>query len=148
MPDKKRPSDPTFRPLRGGLSKVLGGLEAEVMEVVWAWPEPVCSARDVHEQLERLGVQYITLVTVLNNLVRKGLLKRERQGRAFLYKPRVQRAEFLQTVSRDVITGVIGLGSDVAISSFVDLLAEMAPEQLEMLKQKLAERQNREGRQK
>lgn len=143
----KDKAGPTFRPSREGLAKVLGELEAEVMEYVWsAAPEPV-TARDVEEAVgEVLGVQYITLVTVLNNLCRKRLLKRTRVGRAFNYRPRLERDDFLRQVSHDVFSGMVDLGAEVAVTSFVDVLAELAPEEIERLKQKLTERVRKDKR--
>jgi predicted transcriptional regulator len=135
---------PTFRPFKDGLAKVLGELEAEVMECVWSEAEPV-SARHVEEQVGRpRGIQYITLVTVLNNLCRKGLLTREKEGRAFYYLPRMTRDQYVEKVSREILSGVMGLGREAALRSFVDVLAENAPDELEVLKKRLAERKGEE----
>lgn len=131
---------PTFRPFKDGLAKVLGELEAEVMECVWSGEEPI-SARTVEDEIGRhRGVQYITLVTVLNNLCRKGLLTREKEGRAFYYLPRMTRDQFVEKVSREILSGIMGLGREAALRSFVDVLAENAPDQLEALKKKLEAR--------
>lgn len=138
---------PTFRPAREGLAKILGDLEADVMECVWgAAPVPV-TARDVEDALGDLRrVQYITLVTVLNNLWKKKLLKRRRSGRAFAYQARIERDEYLRQISRDVFAGVVDLGPELAVSSFVDVLADMGPQEIERLKKKLAEHSRREKR--
>jgi BlaI family transcriptional regulator, penicillinase repressor len=137
--------DPTFRPARDGLAKILGDLEAEVMECIWDnGPEPL-SARDVEDAVgPARGVQYITLVTVLNNLWRKGLLKRSRSGRAFVYRPRLRREDFLRQVSRDVFLGVVELAPEAAVSSFIDILSELEPSELVRLKQMLNEHMKRE----
>lgn len=133
-------NQPVFRPMRDGLAKVLGELEADVMEFVWAQPRPV-SARTVEEEIGAArGVQYITLVTVLNNLWKKRLLARKRDGRAFLYRPRVTREEYIRRVSREILSGIVSLDRDLAISSFVDVLAEDAPDELQRLKDRLAAR--------
>ena len=123
---------------------MLGDLEAAVMEQVWkVAPQPV-SARDVDRTVgRRRDLQYITLVTVLNNLWRKGLLTREKEGRAYLYQPRVSRDQFVQEVARNAFSGLLALGPDLAVTAFVDALANTAPEELDRLKAELLRRRPR-----
>ena len=136
----KEPTPPIFRPAREGLAKVLGELEAEIMEFVWSQPHAV-SARTVEEEIGAArGIQYITLVTVLNNLWRKKLLARKRDGRAFLYTPRGSREDFIRRISREIVQGMVSLDRELAFSSFVDALADNAPDMLERLKEQLAAR--------
>ena|SRR5687767_3474426 len=131
---------PIFRPTREGLAKVLGELEADVMEFVWSQSAPV-SARTVDDEIgPRTRVQYITLVTVLNNLWKKKLLTRRREGRAYLYSPRITRDDFLRRVSKEILSGIVSLDRDLAITCFVDILAESAPDELQRLKEQLAAR--------
>lgn len=137
---------PNFRPAHEGLTRVLGSLEAEIMEFFWGEADQPLAARAVAEFVgPRRGVKYITVVTVLNNLCRKGLLRREKEGRAYVYEPTLDRGRFLEQVSRDVLSGVVRLGPDVAVNSFVDVLAELDPDQLETLRRKLAERKKEKG---
>ena len=143
MSQKDDAVGPTYRPSKDGLAKVLGELEAEVMECVWSTAEPV-SARTVEEHIGK-GREYITLVTVLNNLCRKGLLTREKEGRAFLYIPRMTKDEFVEKVSREIFSGMMSLGREAALRSFVDVLAENAPDDLEALKKRLTERMGEES---
>ena len=69
----------------------LGDLERSVMEQLWdstgRRPEGA-SVRDVLEALpgER-GLAYTTVMTVLDRLSKKGLVTRERDGRAWRYTP-------------------------------------------------------------
>ena len=141
---KRTDESPTssFRPSREGLAQVLGELEAEIMEFLWSGADPPpLSARTVAEHVgKRRGVKHITVVTVLNNLWRKGLLRREKEGRAYQYEPACGREEFLARVSRDVLSGMVRLGPEVAINSFVEVLAELDPDQVERLRKKLARR--------
>lgn len=71
----------------------LGQLEAVVMQRLWAVDHPV-SVRAVLEDLQReRGIAYTTVMTVLDNLHGKGLVRREKQGRAYLYAPALSREE-------------------------------------------------------
>jgi predicted transcriptional regulator len=69
---------------------VLGPLEIKVLEACWASREPA-TVRDLLRTFK--GVAYTTLMTTADRLFRKGLLTREKQGRAFAYKARWSRGE-------------------------------------------------------
>lgn len=69
----------------------LGPLEADVMRHVWAASSPV-SVRAMLEQLNeqrRPPLAYTTVMTVMARLAEKGLLRRERNGRGFVYEAAV-----------------------------------------------------------
>lgn len=71
-----------------------GDLQAEVMTAVWKLGE--ASVEDVRaEQPRRRRSAYTTVQTVLNRLVERGLLKRERRGRGFVYRARFDEADHL-----------------------------------------------------
>ncbi len=62
-----------------------GALEAEVLDVLRAAPAPL-SPGQVRERLAE-DLSYSTVVTIVSRLHAKGLLERERAGRAFVYRP-------------------------------------------------------------
>ena len=62
------------------------------MQAVWAAPGPV-TARQVATALADRDLAYTTVLTVLTRLEKKGLLARERYGRAHTYSPVGSRAE-------------------------------------------------------
>lgn len=141
MSRNDEPAASSFRPSREGLAQVLGELEAEIMEFLWSTRKKPLPARSVADHVgSRRGIKYITVVTVLNNLCRKGLLRREKDGRAYVYEPVLEREEFLGRVSREVLSGMVRLGPEVAVNSFVEVLAELDPDQLDRLREKLAKR--------
>lgn len=80
--------DPLQSP--AGLASALGPLELRVIEELWARRAPT-TVRDLVEAFP--GVAYTTLMTTADRLFRKGLLVRERDGRAFRYRPRWSRDE-------------------------------------------------------
>jgi predicted transcriptional regulator len=79
-------------PLRppAGLGATLGPLELRVLDELWARAE-ACTIRDLIDAFA--GIAYTTLMTTADRLFRKGLLVRERDGRAFRYRPRWTRDE-------------------------------------------------------
>ena len=69
----------TVRLSADGIAKVLGDLEARLMRVVWDLGQPA-PARAIHEVvLEEHEVASLTVITVLNKLVSKGLLRRAKR---------------------------------------------------------------------
>jgi len=82
---------------RPGIRAALGDLEADVMELVWAWPrgEPI-TVRDVFETLyERRRIAYTTVMNTMARLARKGLLLAQRKEPAYLYRAALTRDEFI-----------------------------------------------------
>ncbi len=81
----------------------LGQLEAAVMDRIWAWGRPAL-VREVLEDLQRdREIAYTTVMTVMENLHRKGLLTREREGRAYRYASERTREEHTAAMLEDVL---------------------------------------------
>jgi predicted transcriptional regulator len=120
----------TFRLSASGLAQVLGDLEARVLQAVWALGEPV-PARAVHAEVARAHqVAPLTVITVLNKLVAKGILRRAVKDGLLHYSARMTREEFVAHASRRVVEGVLAFGPDAVAASLVDVLAERDPERL------------------
>ncbi|QIA27450.1 BlaI/MecI/CopY family transcriptional regulator [Thermaerobacter sp. PB12/4term] len=125
-----------------GLRRVLGELEATVMEVVWAGPGAV-TIREVTERLSssRQPLAFNTVMTVMNRLVAKGLLRRSGRKGSYTYRPAMDREAFLREVTRRVAAGLVQDFGSLAVSQFVDVLAEEAPDALAELERELRRRQ-------
>ena len=120
----------TVRLSADGLAKVLGDLEARVIRVVWEIGRPA-PARLVHARVAKEHkVEPLTVITVLNKLVTKGLLTRAKQEDLFHYAPRFSEEEFMAHASRRVVEGILSFGPEAVAASLVDVLAEQDPEQL------------------
>src|SRR2546429_2890871 len=64
-----------------------GDLEMAIMQVMWAGDRPYV-VREVRERMQYARpVAYTTVMTVMNILHRKGVLHREKLGRAWQYWP-------------------------------------------------------------
>jgi predicted transcriptional regulator len=81
----------------------LGELESVVMDRLWRWGRPA-TARDVVDDLaaER-PLAYTTVQTVMENLLRKGWLTRERAGRAHRYTPTIGREAAVARLMRELL---------------------------------------------
>jgi predicted transcriptional regulator len=70
-----------------------GELEGLVMDVLWDADKPLVAA-DVRDRLEPTrSLAYTTVMTILVRLHDKGVVERERAGRAYAYRPRRSREE-------------------------------------------------------
>lgn len=133
----------TVRLSAEGLAKVLGDLEARVMRTVWQLGRPA-TARTVHARvLPEHPVAIHTVITILNKLVDKGLLHREKRDDLFHYEATLTEVEFRTQASRRVVEGILSLGAAAVSASFVDVLADRDPEQLaelaRLIQRRLAE---------
>ena len=145
----RRPPPPriqdTVRLSAQGLAKVLGDLEARVMRAVWAVGRPA-PARVVHARVAREHrVAPLTVITVLNKLVTKGLLTRAKRDDLFHYEATLTEEEFVARASRRVVEGILSFGPEAVAASLVDVLAEQDPEQLaelaRLIRRRLREQQ-------
>jgi predicted transcriptional regulator len=100
------------------------------MRAVWTLGKPA-PARAVYEVvLEDHDVALLTVITVLNKLVAKGLLARAKHDDLLHYSARLTEDEFRTVASRRVMAGILSLGPEALAASLVDVLAEHDPEQL------------------
>ena len=106
----------------------LGELEALIMDRLWS-ADGSQSVRQVLESLPRDRERaYTTVMTVLDHLHRKGLLERERVGRAYLYCTVQSREEYTAGLMGDALAA--GGDRTAALMHFV---GQLAPEEAEQL---------------
>jgi len=98
----------------------MGGLEAEVLAQLWAGPAPATPGQ-VREALGG-GLAYTTVMTILIRLWKKGLVERERRGRAYAYRPVVTEAELTARRMRAMLDR--SRDREGALSRFVGALPE------------------------
>lgn len=93
-------------PDRPGIRKVLGDLEAEVMEEIWSRDaDDGTTVRDVFEVLyerrlrespdERRRIAYTTVMNTMTRLAKKHLLRAEKRDQAYVYYPNFTQEEFI-----------------------------------------------------
>jgi predicted transcriptional regulator len=112
------PNFSEFRPHEKGLKKVLGGLESDIMELMWQ--NGRCSVRDVHRALrDEKDLAYTTVMTVMARLSTKGLLCREMVEDAYYYEPAIPKREFEISVVSHVLDGLLEEFSEQTISQLV-----------------------------
>ena len=81
----------------------LGDLEAQVMRLIWVRGKPA-TVRDIVGDLRReRPIAYTTVMTVMDNLRKKGWLRREPDGRAYRYEPLISGAEYSASLMRQAL---------------------------------------------
>ena len=128
-----------IRNVSTGVSRqlMLGPLEINVMEVVWAVGE--CSVRDVVEKLDS-KLAYTTVMTTLDRLFKKGLLDRQKSERAFLYSSRLSSEEWERRRAGDLVAGFLAgpePSRHLLLSSFVDAVGQHDAVLLDELEEKI-----------
>src|SRR5947199_4428508 len=113
------PDISVFRPDRPGIRKVLGDLEAEIMELVWARPvEQGTTVRDIFEVLyERRRISYTTVMNTMTRLAKKRLLRVEKQDQAYVYSPNFTQQEFVSQFVGRILEDLFINFSDATLKS-------------------------------
>lgn len=110
---------PTFHPGRPGLRKLLGDLEADIMQAVWSRGQEPVTVREIHEALEASRkIAYTTVMTVMGNLARKGILQTEKSGKAHLYRATETYEQFTERAVGRIVEELMKDFSAPAIAHF------------------------------
>jgi predicted transcriptional regulator len=84
-------------------SRPFGDLEATVMDLLWDAGRPLL-VREVIDLMQRQRAPaYTTVMTVMDNLHRKGWLERERDGRAWRYAPVLSRQSYTAQLMHEAL---------------------------------------------
>jgi len=122
-----------LRSTKGAPFTGIGSLEADILAVVWELD--TTTVRQVYETLrERRKIAYTTVMTVMNNLVKKHLLTQDKTRIAYLYTPAIPGREVVDTVLHSVVDRLLRGQYNVAVSQLLDLDRELTPEQFDSLR--------------
>jgi predicted transcriptional regulator len=130
--DRDRTIAKTFKVDEGGMARILGHLEKEVMDALWK-TGGACGKTILAELSRKRPVAHTTVLTVLKRLAEKGLVKRKKEGELYIYGAAYAEEELSRMVSKEVLKGVLELARNSAVAQFVDVLAKEDPRQLERL---------------
>ncbi len=102
------------------------------MDIVWTKRLSGFAVSEVVAVLEKQrDIAYTTVMTTLARLHEKGLLARERDGKRYLYTPKVSREEFLESTAREVLDGAVG--EHQALAMLVEKVSESSATELDEL---------------
>ncbi len=99
------------------------------MDRLWTWGRPA-TARDVLSDLNRSRpIAYSTVKTVADILFRKGMLRREKEGRAWVYEPTQTRQQYTASLMQDAL----GSSPDPA-GALVSFVKQISPGEVDALR--------------
>ncbi|MEV1170098.1 BlaI/MecI/CopY family transcriptional regulator [Nonomuraea sp. NPDC049784] len=102
----------------------LGELESAIMKHIWSSEGPV-SVRDVLQWVRRdKPLAYTTVMTVMDKLHKKGLLRRSQHHRAYLYEPVVSH----ELYSAQLMQEALAQGGNQAVT-LVHFIERLSPEE-------------------
>jgi predicted transcriptional regulator len=133
-----------FRRKPAGLGGVFGALELRVLDAVWARQTPV-TVRDLVDEFD--GAAYTTVMTTLDRLHRKGVLDREKAGRAFLYRARYSREALQSGLAARALESLLERGTaEPVLSHFVDEVSRRDARLLDELERLVQEKRKEQQR--
>jgi predicted transcriptional regulator len=126
---------PTVKNRRTKLSG-LNELESEVMQIVWT--NERTTVREVHEKLLLRGyIPYTTVMAAMNNLSQKGILKQNKNDRAYSYKPAISNTDMANVIVDNVIEKILGGSANPIISHLLKLESQDEVDELLELRKQL-----------
>jgi predicted transcriptional regulator len=120
-------------------------LELEILKILWV--ESPLAVRDVRTRLADGAGRELThssVITMLNIMVRKRYLSRWKEGKAFLFSPRIAQESVSGSMLRDLAARLFN-GSSSALALNLIESAELDSDELQDLR-KLIQRKSKEQR--
>ena len=108
-----------------------------VMQTVWG-RSPITAAEVIEALAPATTWKPKTTMTLLNRLVKKGVLGFEKKGRAYHYHPLVEQDECVKAENRSFLQRVYGGALKPMLADFLEE-ADLSKEDIEELKQMLDE---------
>ena len=110
------------------IEDVLGPLAAPIMRAVWREGESTVATVAAHLAEERQHQPaYTTVMTVMGRLHERGLLRREKRGRQYLYRATDSEEAMIDHLSQIAIDDLIARFGTTAYRQFALRLAEIDP---------------------
>ena len=123
-----------------GFPPPLHELEAQVMEEVWRLGQAnVRAVLDALNDRETKRRAYTTVMTIMTRLDEKGLLRRERKGRADVYEAVMSCEDYQQARAQARVGALVDEFGDHALVHFARQMHQLDPERRRRL-QRLARR--------
>lgn len=123
----------------------LGELEKQVLQYFWQGRD--ADAKTVHAHFEkRRGGTLNTIQSTLDRLFRKGLLGREKQGHAFIYRAAMDRQAFIGKLVEEIGADYEADPGSTLIAAFSSISGKLSDEQITALERLIeARREPGEG---
>ena len=139
----------TFHPDRPGIRKVLGDLEAAIMEAIWVRPAGQgVRVRDIFEILyERRKTAYTTVMNTMTRLAKKRLLRVEKEKEkdlAYVYYPTSTQHEFITYIVGHILEDLLVDFSGAALETLQTHSDQKTAAQARLLLQEIMQQRSKE----
>lgn len=120
----------------------LGNLEQKVMAQIWQH-----GSQTVREVKDALGVNksaYTTIMTTMDRLYKKGLLARQKEGLAYVYRAALSESEFQKRYVEQTVSQLFSRSDSIfpVLAAFVDTAVKLDEDNLATLEALIDERKN------
>lgn len=103
----------------------ISNLEADIMQIIW--DKGSISVREVHEIIlkeeiekkEHGYIPYTTIMSIMNSLANKGLLKQDKKSKTYQYSAKIDRQNLSKNIIKSVAEKLLSKSSKSLISSFL-----------------------------
>ncbi len=128
------------RTRRDPVARELGQAQADIMNVFWRLSDGA-TVPELHDEINkgrgRKGedeLAYTTVLTFVQRLQARKLLKRKPEGRGFRYWPTMDREELMASWSDELIDRLFADYGEVAVARLDERLSELDPARREKLR--------------
>jgi BlaI family penicillinase repressor len=122
----------------------LTGLQLSILEVLWERGE--ATTQDVWQRITRdRRLALTTIATLMSRLERKDVLTHRREGRQYVYRATVTRAEVRRSKVRDLTENLFG-GDPAALLSHLVRAEDVDPQELARIRELLDTRIEENGK--
>ena len=118
-------------------------LELDVLNVIWE--NPGCTVADVAEHLSHRQYARTTILTIMQRLHAKGLLRRRKEAGVFRYSATQPRKQVLSQLIGGFVENFLG-GSPAPFVAYLTEARNITPEQRAVLEQIIRDLEKKEGR--
>ena len=120
-------------------------LELEILKVLWdASPLPVREVRTRLKKQAARALSHSSVITMLNIMVRKGYLRRKKEGKAFFFTPKVEKKSVAGGIMGDLLSRVFEGSPSAMVLNLIetaDLDADEVAELRRLIGRKAKEQQ-------
>lgn len=119
-------------------------LELQVLSILWErGPSTVHAVRDGLPDGKARA--YTTVLTVMQNMEKKGLVTHSQQGQANVYRPLVKKRQVLRPLMKDLLNNIFGGSPAEALQCLLDS-TKVDDEELAQIREILADAAAKRGR--
>ncbi len=119
-------------------------LELMILKVLWRRsPQAVSEVREALAAEDR-PLAHTSVITTLNTMVRKKYLTRVKEGKAFLFSPKVAEADISRRMLRDVVNRVFDGSAKAVLLSLFDSQS-VDPDELKELRRLINQKMKDQG---